>query len=144
VEGLIKVVNTLAECEPVDQPITSTNVSQLRKRLRDFETERLGLVLQISDEVATLETFIYAIAEQYSEIRPELDKLLSELNKEPAIASEYTEDGHVRIILNSYAHYLERRLEVQHKINRDIERRFHNAGIKFELRLEQIIPDRRR
>jgi hypothetical protein len=47
------------------------------------------------------------------------------------VFSEFTEDGHAKVTLNCYALYLERRFEVEHKINRDIERRFNQAGIRF-------------
>lgn len=107
-------------------------LKQIQRRLKEFEFERLGIVLHISDEVAALENFVYAIGEQYPDVRPELDGIIGELAKEPSVSSEYSDDGHVRLTLSCYALYLERRLEIQHKINRDIEWRFNSADIKFD------------
>jgi hypothetical protein len=105
-------------------------VYDVRKMLKRFEARRLGLVLQISDEVAILENYIYAIGEQYPDVRSELALIISEIAREPSVSSEYSDNGHLKLTLNCYAVYLERRLEIQHMINRDIERRFSSANIK--------------
>lgn len=109
--------------------------SNAKERLEEFfETLtqiRKRLVLEVSEQLAELSNYIFAIAEQNSELRPELDRLISELGKEPVVSSTYTVDGHVKITLHCNALYLERRYEIQHKLNRDIERRFHQAGIRF-------------
>jgi small-conductance mechanosensitive channel len=103
----------------------------LRGFFEPYELKRRGIVLQISDRLGTLSNYVFAIAEQNPEVRQELDLLISEINKEPVVFSEFTEDGHAKVTLNCYALYLERRFEVEHKINRDIERRFKQAGIEF-------------
>lgn len=130
VEKLANVLQSLPKVETtsVDQDI----LGKIRRKLKEFEFKRLGIVLDISDEVATLQNYIYAIGEQYPDVRPELDDTIGELAKEPSVSSEYSDDGHVRLTLSCYALYLERRLEIQHKINRDIEWRFNSAGIKFD------------
>jgi small-conductance mechanosensitive channel len=107
-------------------------IPDIKKQLRKFESERLGIVLQICDEMATLGNYIYAIGEQYPDVRPELDGIIGEMAKEPSVSSEYSDDGHVQLTLSCYALYLERRLEIQHKINRDIEWRFSSSNISFD------------
>ena len=113
----------------VGEAVDGNVVSFLGQKLNEFEAERLGVVLHISDEVAVLQNYIYAIGEQFPDVRPELDFLISELDKEPSVSSEYTDDGQVHLTLSCYAVYLERKLQIQHKINRDIEWRFNVAGI---------------
>jgi small-conductance mechanosensitive channel len=130
--NLPKVLQLLYDGKSTKTQIDKDILENIRKALKKFEDQRLGIVLYISDEVATLQNYIYAIGEQYSDVRPELDEIIGELAKEPSVSSEYSDDGHVRLTLSCYAIYLERRLEIQHKINRDIEWRFNSAGIKFD------------
>jgi hypothetical protein len=129
---LPKALWLLSERELPDADVNQNILKDIRKMLKKFEDQRLGIVLYISDEVATLQNYIYAIGEQYSDVRPELDEIIGELAKEPSVSSEYLDDGHVRLTLSCYAIHLERRLEIQHKINRDIEWRFNGRNIRFD------------
>ncbi|MBC7876157.1 MAG: mechanosensitive ion channel family protein, partial [Anaerolineales bacterium] len=129
---LCGVLLLLSEAESTKTNVDQYILDKIQKKLREFESRRLGIVLRISDEVASLQNYIYAIGEQYADVRPELDGIIGELAKEPSVSSEYSDDGHIRITLSCYVLYLERRLEIQHKINRDIEWRFNSAEIKFE------------
>ena len=129
INKLTQVLFGLSGLAQVGEAVDGNVVSFLGQKLNEFEAERLGVVLHISDEVAVLQNYIYAIGEQFPDVRPELDFLISELDKEPSVSSEYTDDGQVHLTLSCYAVYLERKLQIQHKINRDIEWRFNVAGI---------------
>jgi small-conductance mechanosensitive channel len=129
-KNLREVLLLLAD-KTVNASVNQDVLNKIRKTLNRFENTRLSIVLNISDEVAILKNYIYAIKEQYSDLRPELDDIIGELAKEPFVSSEYLDDGRIRLTLNCYTLYLERRLEIQHNVNRDIGQRFKNAGIKF-------------
>ncbi len=129
---LLKVLLLLSGAKSTKTDVNRHTLDKIGGKLKELEFKRLGIVLLISDDVATLENYIYAIGEQYPDVRSELDGVIEELAKEPSVSSEYSDDGHVRLTLSCYALYLERKLEVQHKINRDIEWRFNSANIQFE------------
>jgi hypothetical protein len=97
----------------------------------DYDYQQRSLLIQVSGEISRLQAYVYAISDQYPDMRQDLESIISELNKEPAVHSAYTDDGHIKVTLVCYVLYLERKNEVMHKLNRDIERRFRQAGIKF-------------
>jgi small-conductance mechanosensitive channel len=131
VEKLSKALHLLAGAKSIKSSIGKSILDKLRIKLKEFESERLGIVFNIGEDVATLENYMYAIGEQHPDVQPDLDGILGEMVREPSVTSEYSENGYVQLTLNCYALYLERRLEIQHKINREIGWRFKNAGIKF-------------
>lgn len=129
---LKEIMQLMAAAVPEDPMISGTTPKeQIKSFFEMLELKRRGIVLRITEQLATLSDYVFAITEQYPDVRSELDLLISELNKEPVVFSRYTDDGHIEVTLNCYALYLERRFEVTHKLNRDVERRFSQAGIKF-------------
>ena len=128
---LPKALLDLAKDAPTKADVDEETLKDVKGTLKRFEDKRLGIVLNISDEAATLENYIYAIGEEYPAVRSELDGIIQEMNREPSVFSEYSDDGHVQLTLNCYPLYFERGLEIQHKINREIGLRFSHAGIKF-------------
>ena len=128
---LPKALLDLAKDAPTKADVDEETLKDVKGTLTRFEDKRLGIVLNISDEAATLENYIYAIGEEYPAVRSELDGIIQEMNREPSVFSEYSDDGHVQLTLNCYPLYFERGLEIQHKINREIGLRFSHAGIKF-------------
>ncbi|MBC7877631.1 MAG: mechanosensitive ion channel [Anaerolineales bacterium] len=139
VEKLYSVLLLLSESKSSKFNIDQRILDKIRGRLKEFESERLGIVFTISENIAILENYIYAIGEQYPDVRSELDGIIGELAREPSISSEYSDDGHVRLTLSCYALYLERRLEIQHKINREIGQRFRSAGIIFDRSVQKAV-----
>jgi len=146
-DQLKKIMDLLVGAVSKDETLSAiirgeNSKEQIKSFFQLLEAKRRGIVLRIAEQLATLGDYVFAITEQYPDVRPELDLLISELNKEPVVFSKYTDDGHIEVTLNCYALYLERRFEVIHKLNRDIERRFGQAGIKFVQppRLQEAVP----
>lgn len=81
--------------------------------------------------------FVYAIGKFNTDARisNEYLNLVDELNKEPSVHSQYkiTEEGRVycEVTFRVYAIHLERRFEVAHRLNKDIQRRFKEEGIEM-------------
>lgn len=131
--SLSQLIATAHGKPPPTSPLDA--IELIAVRLREQENVRLGILRKITDEVAWVANGIFTIADIYREARRDMDALISELGKEPTVHSRFVVSeegrGYVEIDLNVYATHLERRFEVITKLNREIQRRFSEAGIRM-------------
>ncbi|MFC2078859.1 mechanosensitive ion channel family protein [Candidatus Bipolaricaulota bacterium] len=96
--------------------------------------ERYEAILRIAHCIRELGEFVYTLADRYRQrMKAATSALIAELTKEPLIRSSFliAENGrpYVEMSLSVYATHLERRYVITHKLHREIEKRFAEAGI---------------
>ncbi len=104
----------------------------IKARTERWEKERLRKVSQIAAETSIIGELTLAIATSLPAIRPDMDRLFTELNKEPVVISTslaLQEQHFKEIQLGYYAMHTERKDIVSHKVNKAIRRRMFRAGV---------------
>jgi len=106
--------------------------SNLANRLTAEAEQRRGLVSQIASEFSIVSELIMAIANFHPLIRPDLDRLISEISKEPIVLSSknaMSDKPFVKVEFGLFATFMERQDVVLYKINKAIRRRLWREGI---------------
>jgi hypothetical protein len=104
----------------------------IKARTEHWERERLKYVSQIAAETSIIGELTLAIANSLPAIRPDMDRLFSELSKEPVVISTplaIQQELFKEIQLGFYAMSMERKDIVFHKVNKAIRRRMFRAGV---------------
>ncbi len=106
-------------------------------RMRPGASEEIALkdFVDLASEFGMVSRSVYKLKESSSALRTEMDGLLNELAHEPVVFSEFevSEDGvpYVRLTLNCFATYLERRYEVAHRLLIEIQKKFDRHAIPY-------------
>jgi len=103
----------------------SRSLHLARGWLADNRHQRYAKLLQISDAFAEIGEYLYTIRDAHTQAREIMDRLVGELNKEPTVHSEFVtgNDGALcaEITLWAFATHLERRHEIHHKLDKDLQ-----------------------
>ena len=120
-----------------------TQLTTILQWLEREDEKRYGILLDIAERMGEISELVYVIGDSNPQIRGSrsMDQLISELGKEPLVRSEFgiTEEGvpFVKISLAAYSTHLERKFEVSHKLRKEIQRRFRQAGIEAQIQASQ-------
>lgn len=94
---------------------------------------RIEQIKDIIKHYQDLSNAVYSIGDTLPDIKEELDPLISELSKEPVVSSKFeassTGSPYLALTLSVFAFHLERRFEVEHKLNRAILDRLDEAKL---------------
>ena len=89
--------------------------------------------LSLTDAFGRVSRDVYDLKERMPQLQDDMDEILNVLAREPVVFSsfEISDDGrpYVRLSLNCFARFLERRYEVTNRLNRHIEAEFAKLGI---------------
>jgi small-conductance mechanosensitive channel len=122
-----------------------SQVTQLREqydRLRETTNRksiysRYEILKNILQRFGEIGEFIYSLGtvDPDARVSDAYLQLVDEVSIEPSVYSQYmiTEEGraYLEVTLRVYTTHLERRFEVSHKINKEIQKRFAEEGIKI-------------
>lgn len=106
--------------------------SRLANLLSEEAVKRYGRISQIASEFSIISELIMAIANSHPLIRPDLDRLISEISKEPIVLSSknaMSDKPFVEVEFGFFATFMERQDVVLYKINKAIRRRLWREGI---------------
>jgi len=112
-----------------EQRAIALNLSEWHKKR---EEERSGLISKIRAEFELVSELVFAIANSHPHVRSDLDRLISEISKEPTVSSteKATSDKpYVELEFGFYATFMERQEAVLYKVNKEIRRRLWRTGI---------------
>lgn len=109
------------------------SLDAFKVRRKTLRKENATVSDGIIDRFEQLEEAVAAISDAHPEMRDEIRPLASEIARDPDIYSQFgiTDDGrsYIRLNLVVFSTHLERRFEVVHILNKQIEERFRDAGI---------------
>ncbi len=104
------------------------NYNEARSR-----TSKLKCVERIIRNYQDLSNAIYSVGDALPDIKEDLDPLIAEISKEPVVHSNFkvSDQGtaYLALTLNAFAFHLERRFEVEHKLNSAILDRLERDGL---------------
>lgn len=103
--------------------------------LKETDRRRYESLIAIRNEFHIFAEFLHSIGDIYPGISGDLDPIVAEFNKEPSVVSKFhvAEDGsgYIEVILRIFATHLERREALNHKLYKDIIRRFKFEGVRM-------------
>lgn len=117
----------------VDEALTAISNGRKHYKRATDEQARMSCIETIMKNCQNLSNAIYSVGENLPDIKEELDALITELSKEPAVHSrpDLSPSGvpYMALKLNVFAFHLERRFEVEHKLNCAILDRLGSVGL---------------
>jgi len=136
-KSVSKVILELVD--PISAGLKDAELHELLRALShwlaSYDRKCYAVLKEIATKFGEMGEYLYAIRDVYRHLRESTQELVSELSKEPLVHSEFriTEDGraYAHITLRVFATHLERRFEVVHKLNKQIQARLMQEGIKL-------------
>jgi small-conductance mechanosensitive channel len=106
-------------------------------------TDAIANVIGSWDKLANA---VHSVGEKLPDFKDDLIPLITEMSKEPSVHSNFKtsdNDTYILVTLNVFAIHLERRFEVEHKLNKAILDKLKERGLLFEdeAKYPQSIPE---
>ncbi len=97
--------------------------------------KRRSVLLDIAEHFGVICELLYAIGDVHREVRSGMGEFFRELDKEPSVHSRFalSEEGraYAEVSFRVFSTHLERRFEVMHKLNKDIQRQLKQNKIEL-------------